>query len=782
LYLRENLVSKGNRIDLFTSIANHSLHEIKVNKKRKSSTQPASNVRPPKRVLISNLSPTVLKETFGAHLSSNMLLKGEKFSNKNNFTSTATWKAPKNKELNILFCPDPHFFSHFTKDAIVLDPNLSDLKYPNEVKIELNDDLSLLSPAPMDTVRLDDESSKESDTMVDSGSVRDEGDSTHDEDQSENESDLSTQRIGHITGHANNEQIADGPVTETVGVLNHQAIQTDTPHQLASAASEPPPGSLLERWINQQNDTTIIPEIPPDPLIESDLGLLRIQHTFGLSLAAVKAVKRWAHESTLNRSMIFISKPNTRAKQLKLIQRAMGIKHDDSFQEIAIDWLPEKKKRPIHVRTFRDCLYELLSNEELVGPNGENISLPHPTDPYRSKPDVVPEFASEMHHGWWWMQTQSELCRRQNNEILVPIIGYMDGVSTDTNDRLPVTPLNITLGIFNTETRRKPEAWTTILLYPDDRSEASVQKGTKPIHKIQNLHNSVAVAFRELKEIMDEGISIPWKLKYGPEGKEHYVNQKFAFAYIIGDTEMHDKLCGRYGPRTRGIKSICRHCECPTDLLCEGGEQFEEYQLYTPQDLDPGHNASYFKALSHHPIKNAFHDLHFGANRNNIHLASPGELLHMVQKGACIRVVEGFVQMWTDLSVEQDDVTAVSNNYKCNILLEQMDHLGKVYGGYLSRQSDRDRPRTKFRSSLFSQNKVSTHLFLHSGAPILLSAPNYFFKYRKAVMSTQVSCTIFSARSFQIAEGKYAMREVSTRDGWRTMFICSSYYCSSNSS
>ena len=48
--------------------------------------------------------------------------------------------------------------------------------------------------------------------------------------------------------------------------------------------------------------------------------------------------------------------------------------------------------------------------------------------------------------------------------------------------------------------------------------------------------------------------------------------------------------------------------------------------------------------------------------------------------------------------MEQDDVTAVSNKNKCNILLEQMDHLGKVYRGYLGRQSDWDRPRTKFCS------------------------------------------------------------------------------------
>ena len=165
----------------------------------------------------------------------------------------------------------------------------------------------------------------------------------------------------------------------------------------------------------------------------------------------------------------------------------------------------------------------------------------------------------------------------------------------------------------------------------------------------------------------------------------------------------------RYGPRTSGIKSICRHCTSKTNELVKGGEIFERNRLYTPEMLDPdSFDENYFKSISHHPIQNAFHELEFGANRLNIHLASPGELLHMVQKGVCIRAIEGFVEMWTNPGVEQDDVTAVENTNKSNILLTQLDHLGKVYGGYLSRQSDRDRPRTKFLSSLFSNCKVST--------------------------------------------------------------------------
>jgi hypothetical protein len=48
--------------------------------------------------------------------------------------------------------------------------------------------------------------------------------------------------------------------------------------------------------------------------------------------------------------------------------------------------------------------------------------------------------------------------------------------------------------------------------------------------KSKNLHNCIAMAFRELKDLMDSGRTIPWKLKHGPDGLTWDVNLKFAFA------------------------------------------------------------------------------------------------------------------------------------------------------------------------------------------------------------------------------------------------------------
>ncbi|CAJ1948161.1 unnamed protein product [Cylindrotheca closterium] len=67
------------------------------------------------------------------------------------------------------------------------------------------------------------------------------------------------------------------------------------------------------------------------------------------------------------------------------------------------------------------------------------------------------------------------------------------------------------------------------------------------------------------------------------------------------------------------------------------------WQAYSPKILDPtvaDHDKAYFQERSHYILVNAFHDICFGANMCNIHLATPGETLHMHQKGAMVRVVE----------------------------------------------------------------------------------------------------------------------------------------------
>eukprot|EP00536_Pseudo-nitzschia_multiseries_P017116 jgi/Psemu1/314027/fgenesh1_kg.1387_\ len=176
----------------------------------------------------------------------------------------------------------------------------------------------------------------------------------------------------------------------------------------------------------------------------------------------------------------------------------------------------------------------------------ENLSFPDYSTPLT--PDNNPELnphsvISELHHGLWWKFSWKEICNPNLQEILVPIIFYMDGISLDAHGQLTLTPLNMTLGIFNVETRSRPEAWTTIYFHPSPEWESTRH----------------SLAFCSFKAACNKDGGIKWN--YLPYANQQWkVKMKFAIAYVIGDTELHDKLCGKYGSFNKGVMRMCCHC------------------------------------------------------------------------------------------------------------------------------------------------------------------------------------------------------------------------------
>ena len=69
----------------------------------------------------------------------------------------------------------------------------------------------------------------------------------------------------------------------------------------------------------------------------------------------------------------------------------------------------------------------------------------------------------------------------------------------------------------------------------------------------------------------------------------------------------------------------------------------ETCDQWEPSNLDPTtQDLDYFQVCSCYWINNVFHELEFGANKNNVHLATPGECLHMHQFGSAKRAVDSF--------------------------------------------------------------------------------------------------------------------------------------------
>ena len=118
---------------------------------------------------------------------------------------------------------------------------------------------------------------------------------------------------------------------------------------------------------------------------------------------------------------------------------------------------------------------------------------------------------------------------------------------------------------------------------------------------------------------------------------------KVPVAFIIGDTEGHNKLCGKYGSHNKGAARVCRYCDCSFNNLDKPYHhsnltyQHDIQQLFQEGDRETLHSISY------HFVDNAFHKLCYGGDPHGIHGACLVEVLHAIQQGIMKYSKTGFI-------------------------------------------------------------------------------------------------------------------------------------------
>ena len=217
-------------------------------------------------------------------------------------------------------------------------------------------------------------------------------------------------------------------------------------------------------------------------------------------------------------------------------------------------------------------------------------------------------------------------------------------------------------------------------------------------HLLVKLTNEV---FKEA--VATRFLNFRYKLMY--KGSRYNVNFIPIIGPIIGDSEEHDVLVGRYGSYNR-VKRICRYCDCS---FFDSDNPFYKYN-YTMQDdiRTLAHNfpvevgRQKLNAISYHHIENALHSLDFGDDRRGLHGLCPAEILHCVRLGLFKMAVTCFYNFLQPRhKTELDKVVS--------ILKHQFKH-----------QSDRCVPRTTFTFMISDLTKITAGEWI--GIVLLLTA------------------------------------------------------------
>jgi len=362
-------------------------------------------------------------------------------------------------------------------------------------------------------------------------------------------------------------------------------------------------------------------------------------------------------------------------------------------------------------------------------------------DPFAPPPENL-DYICDINTGSAYTETYKRLITKPGRQVLCPIVMYIDGAVTDEYNKLEVTALQMTLGIFNKKARDQPWAWRTLgylpnfaeetcraktilrdsehlaaaTLYVSDgeggenetpdgilEDEDEDEEEEKAPHKAvpaQDLHTMLKTLLASYRKL--EGESLLWELNY--RGKLHTVEFVFYLAFVKCDTMEADLLCGQFKVKTQNIAMLCRYCMCPTSCSDDQNAKFPYKTEPQLQRLYERGEVENLRKLSQQPIQNAFHGLRFGLqNERGIHGACPLEILHAVLLGIFMRMRDCFFKQIGPTSKGAGNINALS----------------KLYGKLFTRQSDRDLPTTNFGHGI-AKGKLTAKEY--AGVMLLIAA------------------------------------------------------------
>ena len=457
--------------------------------------------------------------------------------------------------------------------------------------------------------------------------------------------------------------------------------------------------SFQEYVLNQQNI------LPFTPTQVSAIQLLSKLRRTKAPLNTYDSVMHW-HLSTIGKihptqserqSSDFISRERL-FKQLR-----KRYKYEESYHHVTKITLPHSKaKAQIVWNDAKEVITSLLTDPRIL----DNDYLFFGDNPLSSPPERL-NFVEDVNTGRAYIKTYQKLITRPGEEVLLPVIFYIDAATTGQFADLPVTAVKLTLGIFSRKAREKDHCWRILGYIPavlkhkskgrrimldslhvdgimahQDALEDEGGADNNAISKAQDFHTMLEVVLKSYVKLQNTGFV--WDLAY--KGRV-YQNVEFVLftPFMKVDGEEADKLCGKYLSRTRNVAQLCRYCECPTD---KSDDPLADYRLKTKPRINAlisQNNVYALQQLSQHAINNCMYALRFGAhNRQGVHGACPMEMLHALLLGLFRYTRDCFFHQIGETSQTADRINAYS----------------KQYGELLSRQSDRDMPVTRFANGI----------------------------------------------------------------------------------
>jgi len=189
-----------------------------------------------------------------------------------------------------------------------------------------------------------------------------------------------------------------------------------------------------------------------------------------------------------------------------------------------------------------------------------------PTNPFSGQSPRTDGLLDEVVDGAWYKKTYAECKEIAGDEdfLVLGVILYCDKTGTDVNQRAGLEPISFTFTNFNRECRYRSEAWRVLGYVPDLEMKSTAYKTKQRLglmgkgRSCRNYHTCLSKILESLKKFQGKDEPIREWICIG----DHVSKRRLFFpvAFIIGDSQSQDKMCGRYLAYAN-VPRICRACD-----------------------------------------------------------------------------------------------------------------------------------------------------------------------------------------------------------------------------
>jgi len=412
----------------------------------------------------------------------------------------------------------------------------------------------------------------------------------------------------------------------------------------------------------QNNMFTSSNDFPSDASDIAHLNLVKILNDIGAPVSAFHTINRWAAESIAQGHEFGFDCPHY-STYINLLTNRLNL--DGLSYEMRPIQLPWGGMIKIPVFDFREMFLSLVDHPWIR--DSLLIDWVNPS----TIPNHDPSFLDEIHSARWYKETHAQKIRVGSNQVLSGALMFTDRTHTAEKDRLGCKCVFISLSIIPREHRNSHLAWRPLGMLPKFDSNRVRGQNTQAYHLclaeiLKGLCHAQACG----------GITTP---VLNPDSKEVTLTFVTPICALLGDVEGHDKHCGRFGSHSTPI--LCRECNCGLDHADNPHVHCSRTSAKVIADHVSDGDTEWLKDNGYHNVVNAYTPMDFGANKLGVNGCCPAEVLHFVQSGLMKYAHNQFYA----------DVITIGN-----MPARYLDKVCSEVSIALSKQSDRDYPRTKF--------------------------------------------------------------------------------------